>query len=546
MAALLPVSTPHAEASGSHPASVALTWRVQAPRAASADAKALEASLIAVGRVKPLIDAAQRDRVAIAIAADPVFIASLSSAAAGRSSLTTLSEKHPIANTALEDDALAVLAIPIALDPSLANSSGGRRFASESLTIRSRLTANRPGALSRSEIEDFAGLGALLTLLASGFDRQQAALLGKPILNAADVKAIADALGIAADAVQTQLRQTAHSGYVELAALPAYEPILPLVIDAAGQTRQSPFMIDLKARADAAASVKQGLDGIRMFSATGSSGVFSPHGAYDDETAALLQEQHVAYAVFSDRVVASTTGASAEAVRAAAAAAFHAYALDTGVAAKLPILFSSDAQSATLDALPATLPTRAFGDRVVDMARGALAVDAGSDATLLLLSLDVQSPLLQRADRDAMLHHLDEELTSGRDLRAVTPGEFLRTHSNRSETYGYAAASDAGGFALWMGTSDQASMWNALDAARKAAGGDNAVAREPVRDELLRAEGNRWFASLALPQPRASRLGEVVRFRAAIAAIYRAAGTSPPSDIAPVKLEQTAAAGSNP
>jgi hypothetical protein len=128
-------------------------------------------------------------------------------------------------------------------------------------------------------------------------------------------------------------------------------------------------------------------------------------------------------------------------------------------------------------------------------------------------------------------------MSGGRSIRAATPKAFLREHKPTSETYGYAPGSDVGGFDLWMGSANQASLWNALNDARKAAGGDKAVANPAVRGTLLRAESGVWFLALAIPQPRYLLDRYLADFRALIAEIYRGAGKTVPSDVAPVQLE---------
>jgi alpha-amylase/alpha-mannosidase (GH57 family) len=393
---------------------------------------------------------------------------------------------------------------------------------------------------------DFAGSGVLLGLAASGLSRETAPLLNKNNLDARDVRAINAVFARAARAVLAQTKALAASGSVEIAALPAYEPIVPLIVDAAGRTRQEANTVNVGGRTDAVAAVDDGMLAATALAGAANPGIISPHGAYDDEAGAVLQERHPAYAVFSDRVAKAATGASAEAVNASKAAALHSYLLETSKTAKLPILFCSDTLSSAIDVLPAATAPAALGDRIRDTARDALALSSPNDATILTLCLDLDSPLLQRADRGAVLAHLDAVLSGTGGLEATTPRQFLRRHPASADTYGFEPATDAGGFALWMGSGNQASLWTALSDARSSAGGDAAVTHPAIRAALLRAESNRWFMALSLPQPRAATERLLAQFRSAIAQVYRAANVPVPAEIAPVKWDHPASIATPP
>ncbi|MDQ6779637.1 MAG: hypothetical protein M3Z37_00575, partial [Candidatus Eremiobacteraeota bacterium] len=336
--------------------------------------------------------------------------------------------------------------------------------------------------------------------------------------------------------IQAKLKGMAASGAVELAAQPAEEPIMPLVVDAAGRTRDVPYTVDLQARDDVSAAIEKGMNAVRELGA-GTPGVISPHGAYDDATAALLQEHNPAYATFSDRVVKAVSGASTEALTATSAAALRPYLVSTSKTSKLPVLFCSDALSTELTVVAAAAPATVFGDRVRQMAASARAAQPADG--ILLLCMDINALSLQRSDRSAVLDHLSSVLSSGSDLDVTTPKEYLRRHPARLQAYGFQAASDVGGFDLWMGSANQASLWTTLDDARKALRSQAGGRRSEAQTALLRAESNRWFSALSLPQPRAATERALSQYRSAITQIYRAADLAVPAALAPVKWERS-------
>ncbi len=154
-------------------------------------------------------------------------------------------------------------------------------------------------------------------------------------------------------------KKATAGGTLELAAMPAYEPIMPLIINAGGRRPHAPYTVSLGGIADVTYAVDRGLSTVRSLDpAHGWPGVLSPSGAYDDESAVMLQEHHAAYGIFAERVVKANSGASAQAVSDVHSAAFRAYLLETSKTEKLPIFFCSDAMSATLDSQPPTAPPR--------------------------------------------------------------------------------------------------------------------------------------------------------------------------------------------
>jgi len=536
-----------AVSSGARVTSVAMVWRVPAPQSADPGVQAVEAGITALGELNAQLKAfAAHPGARATLAFDPSYVAALERLASGSSALKDLADAHLGAADPRAAELLDDLSQRVVVDSTRVETSAGKRFTSYATAARLALNGNGAARFSTRDLVDFTGTAIALTLASSGAAPSEQLLLKKDHLDARDLRAVSDDFSRAAQDVLTELKAAVQSGSIELAALPAYEPIVPLIVDAAARTRSEANTVDLSARSDAAAAIE---DGARTASALGGGsdpGIVSPHGAYDDETASLMQERHPAYALFSDRVAKATTGASAEAVSASQAAALHGYLLETSRTSKLPILFCSDTLSATLDVLPATTSPSALGERVRGMASDALAASSANDPTVLVLCLDLESPLLHRADRGSLLGYLAAVLSSANGIEATTPKLFLRRHPPTVETYGFEPGSDAGGFALWMGSANQASLWTALLDARKSAGGDAALTHAAVRDSLLRAESNRWFMALQLPQPRQAVQRTLSQYRSAIAQVYRAANVPVPADIAPIKWDHSATIATPP
>ncbi|GEM_PF-1524616 len=527
-------------------ATTLLMWRVPAPQATSADVQPIEAGLVALGFIAPQLTALSRHPGArLTLALDPIFIDSLQRAAAGSDGLASLASgtlpgDDPRARQLLE--AIAADVIPTS---DLASSAAARRFVADASAARLALMGDSAASFSHADEVDFTANALLLALQSGGYPARGASLLTRSSLSSADLATLSRQFALACQDVIDRLRRAARGGAVELAALPAYEPILPLVIDAAGRNQRVPFTVALGAGADASAAVDEGLTAVASLDpAHGSAGVISPNGAYDDETIALLQSHHARYGVFSDRVARQNVGAAASSVADARAAAFRAYLMETTKTATIPMLFCSDVASTSIDSQPLRSPASTMADKMHEAIRNASEAARSERAPLIVLCLAGNGSILHRADRAAALDAIAALLAGA---NASTPRVFLQAHPPTADTYGYEAATDAGDFSLWMGSANQVSLWNALGAARTAAGGDSAVASAPVRDALLNAESGRWYLALALAQPRYLTDASLAQFRDLIGRVYRAAGKLVPRSIAPVKLgEPSPAASSTP
>ncbi|MDQ6768022.1 MAG: hypothetical protein M3Z41_09475 [Candidatus Eremiobacteraeota bacterium] len=532
-------------AAPSRSASVIVIWRIAAPQSTDPSVQAVEAGVVAVNLVAPQLAALSRHPSAkITLALDPVFVASLEKAAAGDSALSATAAGQVGANDARATQLLDVFSADVVPSSSVVASPVGRRFISDASAARLALMGDPAAHFSQRDDADFAARAILLSLASNGYAGDHAGLLQKSALTNHDLQVLGIAFARACRDVLDKLKRAAAQGSVELAVLPAYEPIMPLIINAGGRTRQVPYTVNLNAANDVGYAVDEGMRAVQALAPNqGAPGVLAPSGAYDDETAVLLQTHRAAYAVFSERVVKANAGASATAVSDVHSAAFHAYLLETSKTAKLPILFCSDTTSIALDAQPPSAPASAFADRLGSAVSAALAVSPASTPTVVAVCLNGNGAVLRRSDRSLVLEKLVSFLSSAQSMRAAAPKDYLREHPPTLETYGYAPGSDAGGFDLWMGSANQMSLWNALADARKAAGGDGALAKEAVRSALLRAESGLWYLSLALPQPRYLTDQSLSRFRSFIADIYRGAGKTVPVDIAPVRLETPAPVG---
>lgn len=530
-------------ASAASNASVLLIWRLPAPLATIPDVQPVEAGLFAINFVAPQLAALERHPGAkLTLALDPVFVDALQRAAQNADALAaldsgTLHADDPRANQLL--DAIVSDVVPAT---ELQSSKAGRRFIADASAARFATMRNAAFSFSHADDVDFVANALLLTLRSSGYAPDERTLLDNETLSSADLAGLSKQFALACQDVLDRLRRSARSGVVELAALPAYEPILPLVIDAAGRTEHAPFTVALGASADAAAAVDEGIAAVTSLDpAHGTPGVVSPSGAYDDETIALLQVHHARYGVFSDRVVKQNVGAAASSVADARAAAYRTYLMETTRTATIPIVFCSDTASTSIDSEPLHSPASSMADRVRAAGRAAADAASGERAPIIVLCLPANGSILHRADRAAALDAIAATLSTS-TARGSTPRDVLNASPPTSDTYGYEATSDAGDFSLWMGSANQVSMWNALDAARSAAGGDSAVTNASVRDALLQAESGRWYLTPALIQPRYLTDASLAAFRELIGRIYRDAGKPVPRTIAPVKeLEPTPA-----
>lgn len=530
-----------ASAAAAHAASVITVWRIPAPKAQDQGVQAAEAGIVALGFLGPQLQAlAKHPGAKISLALDPAFVAGLDQAASSQSVLTELAAGQVAAQDPRTAELLDVLSSELVPSSDVAATAAGKRFVAHAAAARRALNGDAVARFSTRDDVDFAGSAILLALASSGYGSDYAALLKKDALTSQDLHAIDLAFARACRDLLEKTQKAASSGALELAALPAYEPIMPLVIDAASRGQKA-NTVNLGAAADAGFAVEDGMRAVRALSpADGPPGVLSPNGAYDDATGALLQSHRAAYGVFSERVVKANAGGSQQAVADAQTAAYRPYLLETSKTNKLPIFFCSDTASSLLDAAPPTGLPSAMGDRVADIAKYALVASQGEAATAVVLCLNATGAVLRRPDRALMIDHFDAILAGGGAVTATTPKEYLRKNPPTSDTYGYQPGTDAGGFDLWMGARNQASLWNALADARKAAGGDAALEHAAIREALLRAESSSWYIMLGLPQPRYRTEKSLLQFRALIAQIYRAAEKPVPNSIAPVKLEAPA------
>ncbi len=505
---------------------------------------ALESGLMAVGSLHSQIAAVSGHPAArTTFALDPEFIAAIERARVGQSILAAVRSAEMGQSGGASRELREVLSREVAVAQGMSATPLATRFAAHAAAARLASSGARTVQFSHADTVDFTGSAVLLSLLAGGYAHELAGLARKHLLSRQDVQLIATAFARACGDVMSKMKQATANGSVEVLALPSREPILPLLIDAAGRNRQVPFTVAVNARADAAAAVDDGLRAARALQPdSAGAGLLSPHGAYDDATAALLYERQATYAVFSERVAKAAGGASVQAHTESLAAAYHGYMLDTGKNEKLPVLFCATGASDRLEALADDVPATALGDRVSQIALGAWQDSGQKPDAVVVLCLSAAGRLAARIDRDAALSHLFSVLGSGA-FQSFTPKEYLRAHPPSAAAYGFSPASDTGGFGLWMGSANQSSMWNALADARAAAGGDASLSRTSVRAALLRAESGYWYAAVRRPQPRAVSERLLADFREAIAAIYRAADKPAPRSIAPVRWDSTAAPG---
>jgi len=523
-------------------ASVIVMWRIPAPLSADATVQPVEAGVVALNFLAPELAALSRHPNAkITLAVDPIFVAALEKMAAGQSSLGGVALGQIGADDARTTQMLDVFSADIVAPSNVSRTSAGARFTSDASAARLALMGDRAAHFSQRDDVDFAATALLVSLSSSGYALEQAALFKKSELTNRDLQALSTTFARASRDVLDKVKQAAVNGTLEIAALPSYEPIMPLLINAAGRPRQVPYTVDPAAGADVGYAVDDGLRAARSLApGQGTYGVLSPDGAYNDETAALLQAHHAAFGVFSERVVMANAGASAASVLDVHSAPFRAYLLETSKTNKMPVLFCSDSTSNALDSQLPSAPPTAFADRLESAVDLAIATTPASDPTVVVVCLNGTGTIMRRPDRGQILDDVMAMITNGRTMRATTPKDYLRQHPPTVETYGYAPGSDAGGFDSWMGSSNQMSLWNALADARKAAGGDAALEKPELRDALLRAESGQWYFWLAAYQPRSSTDQSLSRFRTLIAEIYRSAGKPVPSNIAPVKLDASA------
>jgi hypothetical protein len=522
IATAVPTPTPIA----ARPAAVAIVWHLGPAPYADDAIRAAAIALAAPDALGPQLRALRaHPRARFSLAIDAGVVDDLNRAAAGDTALQAMATGR--LGGARLDEMLRLLAQVPVLDVRLAATSAARRY--RALTTSSHLTTQ--------DYVDLVGFAALVRLAAAGELSPDAPQLHASALTAGEVTEALAQLAQADAKIVDALKSAASGGQLELLADPAGEPILPLLIDGGGKS--GPNVVVIGAQADAAYLVDAALHGIGALAPGASPGVYAPHGAYDDKTATVLEQHHAAFALFSDRVLrTSPIGGSRAAVAAADAAALHAFALRAAAGPALATLFWSEDDGSALDVLSPRLPASAMGARVLELARNAGA--RGGDGSVIVLRIDAQGLWDRRPDRAQVVDDLAAALASGA-VTSVTVGQYVRATPPPAISYGFSPASDEGSLAYWMGTSNQASMWNALGDARRAAGGDAAISRDPTRTPLLEAEASRWYAVPTMIAP-AAEIGRLIdHFRAAISAIYRGAGRPVPAIIAPLRIEVPAA-----
>jgi len=523
------------------PISVAVVWNVAAPAYADPAVRAAEVALTAPAILgAPLRAARAHPGARFAIAIDPDELAGLERAASGATLLDMLVRGHAQASDPRVADLLRALGHQPVVSSELARMPAARRFSALAGAAPLALAGEAAARFSARDLADYAGTSALLWLAASGATAGVASQLASTDV---DAHAALVLLSRADASVLALLKSEVAGGSVELVAKPAGDPVLPLLIDSAGKSSLDPYVVEIKASADAGRLVDDAIAAVQRFQPPRRAvGVYSPYGAYDDSTADLLSRHRAAFGLFSDRVLAGAgAGSSAESVASAEAAAFHPYLLQFGKDRALAAMFWTQDDSDALSATPTAWPASAMGDRLIGLANDAASAAAQlSGARLLVISIDADGPWGRRADRQRVVDEIAARLSDSPGIAATTPGSFARAHTIAAVSYGFPAGSSAGSFALWMGSRAQASLWSALVAARSAAGGAASLDRAATREPLLAAEAGRWFESVALPQSTGVVNHALAQYRDLLAQLYRAAGKPVPVPLAPVKLETPA------
>jgi len=523
-----PTPTPTPLPTPVRPADVAVVWHMAASTSADASVRAAAIALSApdsLGAIERALRAHPRAHFSLAV--DAGALDGLARAAAGDTALQTMAQGHLVGGA--RADMMRVLAQVPVLDDSLTMVPSARRYRALAATAPLALAGQRAATFSATDYVEFAGFGALVRLAAAGELPANSPLLQKNTLTDAEAVSAVNELAAADRKTLDDLRELATSGQLELVADPAGEPILPLLIDGGGKS--GPNIVMVNAAADAAALVDQALRGANLLSGA-APGVYSPHGAYDDNAATMLEQHHASFALFSDRVLrASPIGGSREAVMAADAGPFHAYALRAAAGAPLPTLFWSQDDGAALSVLSPRLSAGAMGVRVQELAASAGA--RAGDGAIIVLRIEADGLWDRRPDRARVVDSLAAALSSGRP-NSVSLGQYVRAHPPTLTSYGFEPAADEGALTFWMGTFNQAKMWTALGDARRAAGGDGALQRETTREALFEAEASHWYVTPNLLAPAAEISRLMDQFRVEIGKIYQTSGKAVPPNIAPL------------
>src|SRR5207302_6582206 len=124
-----------------------------------------------------------------------------------------------------------------------------------------------------------------------------------------------------------EIKARVRASSVELIATPDGEPVLPLLVDAGGKSTADRNIVQVGARADAHWLVADAIAKVAAFAPSRTAvGLYSPFGAYDDATGAVIQSARAAFALFSDRIVRGAGGEGTEGgIDSAQAAALRAY-----------------------------------------------------------------------------------------------------------------------------------------------------------------------------------------------------------------------------
>jgi alpha-amylase/alpha-mannosidase (GH57 family) len=464
----------------------------------------------------------------LAFAIDPAYVSALKRAASGDTPLRAVSAIKQDANGTASSEILAILARHRPIDGALTRTRAGSRYLTLATAAHNKLIGDASMTFSEQDLADFAGTDAQVSLAASGFASPAATGLD-------DVGAI-EALMRADRAIVDELDAAQRAGTVELIATPDHEPVLPLLVDAGGKTTADPHVVVVGARADALWLTD---DAVRRVGGAAHaqklSGFYSPFGAYDDATAALIQSAGASYALFSDRVVHGAGGeGTMQGLEGARSAALHPYALTVAKGVTLTTVFWAESAS---DDLESTFGSdAALGERLITLESDAASGQQDAYPHLQVLRLHADGSWAQRPDATAVMEKFVATIASGRAGRATTPGSFVRSHVPTATAYGYPPNAESGSFALWMGTANQASLWKALADARKAAGGDAAIKQPHLRERLFASESGNWYSMLAAPWATGRSAAKLDAFRETIAAVYREAGVPPPAAIAPVQI----------
>ncbi len=515
--------------------SVAIVWHIRSAPFADASVRAAAATLDAPAEIGPIVRALRAHPLArFALAMDADVSASLVRARAGDTALSDAVGGRLSASDARTTDLLRVLAdVPVS-DERLNAAPAFRRYAQLASTAR-RALGGENVHVRAGDLVELAGFAALNRLALLGAVPPESSLLKKSALTSQDAVSLVAQLARAdADGLDV-LRALAASGQLENLADPAGEPLLPLLVDNGGKTSLDPNFVQLGAQADAEYLVMAALRAARDASPQGGAvGIYSPHGAYDDKTAAVFATRGAAYALFSDRVLGSTpAGGSLAAVNAADTAAFHSYVIQATSTRALPALFWNEDEGISLSSLPPNSPKTAMGERIAVFARAAGQLTGGA-AAVAVLQIDADGGWSRRADRASVVDEIAAVLTR-ENVDMLTPGQYVRAGRAQTTVYGFAPASDEGPISTWTSDANQLAMWSGLADARKAAGGDSALGGDATRVPLLTAEASHWYATATLAQPSADLNAEVDAFRKLIAQVYRGAAKTPPPNIAPFR-----------